>query len=108
MNQPQLGQLIENGERRRDAIHIAVAPVTATVRLQPGDHVGLIEEGNKELAGPCEQTIGIVDPFLQTAVEPGERFWLFLYPNTVTGMRHVWSHPAFTAVVPKSVSIHQD
>ena len=26
---PRLGQLIEDGDRRRDAIHIAIAPVTA-------------------------------------------------------------------------------
>jgi hypothetical protein len=94
---PQLGQLIENGDRRRDAFHIAVAPVTAAQRLSPGEHVGLMEEGNLELVGPCERNIGVVDPFLAHDVEPGQRFWLFLYPGTITGLRHVWSHPAFTA-----------
>ena len=94
---PRLGRLIEDGERRRDAIHIAVAPVTAAERLVPGQHVGLLQEGNSELVGPCEKCIGIVDPFLAGAVEPGQRFWLFLYPGTVTGMRHIWTHPAFTA-----------
>jgi hypothetical protein len=94
---PRLGQLIEDGDRRRDAIHIAVAPVTAAERLAPGQHVGLIREGGTELVGPCEQPIGIVDPFLAGAVEPGQRFWLFLYPGTVTSLRHIWTHPAFTA-----------
>jgi hypothetical protein len=32
----QLGKLIGDGERRRDAIHIAVAPVTAAQQLRPG------------------------------------------------------------------------
>ena len=94
---PQLGQLIEDGDRRRDAIHIAVAPVTAAVRLAPGQHVGLVREGNLELVGPCDRPIGVVDPFLTEPVEPGQRFWLFLYPGTITGLRHVWTHPAFTA-----------
>jgi hypothetical protein len=94
---PQLGQLINNGDRRRDAIHIAVAPVTAAKRLSPGWHVGLIEPGNLELVAPSESNIGVVDPFLTQDVEPGQRFWLFLYPGTITGLRHVWSHPAFTA-----------
>src|SRR5438105_2038127 len=95
---PRLGQLIENGDRRRDAIHIAVAPVTAAERLAPGQHVGLVREGNLELVGPCDDNIGIVDPFLTEPVESGSRFWLFLYPGTITGLRHVWTHPAFAAV----------
>ena len=96
--QPKLGQLIEDAERRRDAIHIAVAPVTAAVRLAPGQHVGLVEEGNAERVGPCATNIGIVDPFLSEPVEAGQRFWLFIYPDTITGLRHIWTHPAFTAV----------
>ncbi len=95
---PRLGRLVEDGDRRRDAIHIAVAPVTAAERLAPGQHVGLIQEGNLELVGPCESAIGIVDPFLVEDVEPGQRFWLLLYPGTVTSLRHIWTHSAFTAV----------
>lgn len=93
---PQLGQLIQDGERRRDAVHIALAPVTAAERLAPGQHVGLVHEGNVELVGPCPHNIGIVDPFLTEDIKPGQRFWLCLYPDTITGLRHVWTHPEFT------------
>src|SRR5688572_7679973 len=94
---PRLGQLIEDGDRRRDAIHIAVAPVTAAERLAPGQHVGFVRERDLELVGSCDNPLGVVDPFLTEEVEAGQRFWLFLYPGTVTSLRHIWTHPAFTA-----------
>lgn len=95
---PRLGSLIEDGDRRRDAIHIAVAPVMAAERLRPGQHVGLVRVGDPERVGPCDRNIGIVDPFLAEEVEAGQRFWLFLYPGTVTSLRHIWTHPAFATV----------
>ena len=97
-----IGKIITDGHRRRDAIHVAVAPVTASCRLHPGEHVGLL--GEDDVVGPCgEDNIGIVDPFLRKPVERNERFWLFLYPGTITGLRHVWKHPAFNSGVPEVV-----
>jgi hypothetical protein len=73
-----LGKKPEPGDRR-DAVHVAIIPMTATRRLSPGQHLAN----------------GIVDPFLTRSIEPGEAYWLLLYPNTVTSLRHVWTHPAF-------------
>lgn len=74
-------------EEGRDAVHIAVIAVVAKYRLEPGENVG--KDGSKR------NPIGIVDPFLKHTVKSGEKFWLFLYPRTITSLRHVWEHPAF-------------
>lgn len=96
MNVPDVGNLIDTNDARRDAIHVAVAPVEAAEDLLPGQHVGLVAGR----ASAEAESIGVVDPFLTSPVLKGQRFWLFLYPNTVTSLRHVWTHPAF-AVVPR-------
>lgn len=89
--QAKLGKLVV-GEEQRDAVHIAVIPAVAARRLSPGQHVGLTEDGQ---ASGLVDAIGVVDPFLTEVVLAGETFWLFLYPNTVTSLRHHWTHPRF-------------
>lgn len=94
--QSKIGKLIGPDERR-DAIHIAVAPVKAGEHLSPGRLV-VLDGNGKAMGAPGLgiSPIGVVDPFLpQIVVKPGEYFWLFLFPETVTGMRHHWEHPAF-------------
>lgn len=93
---PSLGELIGE-EKRRDAVHVAIAPATAAEVLQPGQNVGFVEQGNVDLVGAVDQCIGIVDPFLTDPVPRNERCWVLLYPNSIAGLRHVWTHPAFTA-----------
>lgn len=91
----ELGKII-SADQHRDAIHIAVAPVVAEAKLAPGQDIGFVEAGNTEKVGTvCENYIGIVDPFLKRCVFQGERFWMFLYPYTITSLRHDWTHPAF-------------
>lgn len=93
MSDVTLGQII-NGFAARDAIHIAIAPMIAAEDLSPGEHVGLVTD-DREKAIRAAEPIGIVDPFIKDKVRCGERFYLFLYPNTITALRHEWTHPAF-------------
>lgn len=81
MEVPKLGQLVTEPDVGRDAVHIAVVPAVNVTRrdLRPGERMAN----------------GVVDCFLKEPVRPGERYWLMLYPQTVTSLRHVWSHPAF-------------
>lgn len=84
-----------HNETERDAIHIAVAPAVAVTFLAPGEDVGFVEGTERAGRNYIGNAVGIVDPFLRTAVAPGDRFWIFLYPNTITSLRHQWTHPAF-------------
>lgn len=90
---PPIGQILDPAAtHHRDAVHFALAPVIAATDLAPGTHAKLIS-GGRAIAGA--DPIGIVDPFLKQTVLKGQRFYLLLYPNTVTGMRHCFSHPSF-------------
>lgn len=88
-----LGNIISPTEKR-DAIHLAVDPAFSKQYLNPGDHVRIIAPGEVIRCG-VGQGHGIVDPFLRRSVDPGEYFWLVVYPREITSLRHVWSHPAF-------------
>lgn len=93
-----LGKLAAD-DAGRDAIHIAVAPIVAADIFSPGEHVGVNSDGK---ASRNEPHIGIVDPYLKKTVKPGERFYLCLYPNTITSLRHHWVHPALKEEAPPS------
>lgn len=86
-----LGKLIET-KQFKDAVHIAVAPVKAGMRLSPGDRIGFNDDGT---VGKSSKPIGIVDPFLETPIIEGKTFWMLMYPNTITALRHEWTHPEF-------------
>lgn len=89
----------------RDAIHLAVEPVTAGVTLRRGERIGIVDgvaypagfttgmyETKPNFKVPAQ---GIVDPFLPDDVARGENFWFIMNPRMVTSLRHVWEHPDF-------------
>lgn len=86
-----LGQLI-TADTRRDAVHVAVAPMRALEVLKPGERVAHAYDDYVS-AARRSRGIGIVDPFLYQDVQRGERFWVFMDPETVTNTRHAWTHP---------------
>jgi hypothetical protein len=98
----KLGQLVDETQGR-DAVHIAIAPVVAAEQMYPGEHVGLLPDGR--VSTSAEPHIGIADPFLTRRVQPGDRLLVMLYPNTITTLRHEWTHPAFAALVPAVVAL---
>lgn len=99
MDNLKLGQIIEPGrEVARDAIHIAVAPAIARGPLYPGDRVDISKEGFAFYVD--EGGVGLVDPYLKEAVSENEMFWILLYPGSIKGLRHEWSHPSFDAIRP--------
>ena len=91
----KLGQLLGSKEQR-DAVHVAVIPCEAIYELDPGEHVGLVRasKGDGWIADRGAKHIGVIDPFLTHSVGPKQRFYVILYPNTITSLRHQWTHPA--------------
>jgi hypothetical protein len=95
MNTPDLER--EPSEfAERDAIHVAIIPCVAGVDLVRGQMVDVV---NGVAVAAKSRGIGVVNPFCERGViSQGIPFWLFLNPNTVTGIRHHWAHPIFDAV----------
>lgn len=92
-----MGAILPDDAGGRDAVHVAVVAVVAGAKLMPGMDVGLLGPIGSEwhAADVGERNIGIVDPFIKGVIWPGQRFWLYLYPRTITALSHRWSHPAF-------------
>lgn len=97
--QTTVGQILTQ-EAQRDAVHFALAPLEALEQCYRGQAVRLAATDPTKFRG-CDyndrKCIGIVDPFLpvDADIEKGTRCWIFLKPNTITGLRHTWDHPYF-------------
>lgn len=98
--------MIHPHQQYRDAIHLAVEPVIAGERLNPGEHIFLRDGKAYGNTGATNNPplLGIVDPFLEDKVNAGQPFWLVIYPRKITSLRHVWSHPALADEVAADVA----
>jgi hypothetical protein len=96
-----MGALLPEDSGGRDAVHVAVFSATSMVRVYAGQDVGMAKQSDTDsIVSPLVATkIGIVDPFIKGDLHPGARFWVFLYPRTITALSHRWSHPAFEQTV---------
>lgn len=96
----KIGKIITEPQKK-DAVHMAIAPCEAMHDMRPGQQVK-VENGK---ASPIQgKGIGIVDPFLSTGPCTGDKFWVFLYPGSITSLRHDWTHPDF-ALEPTKVTV---
>lgn len=90
------------GDEQRDAIHLAILPVISDEEwLSPGERIKFVFGTTTMVCkakGPeyGDPGIGVVDPFLADYpdnIRRGDRFWMLMFPNTITGLRHEWAHP---------------
>lgn len=94
MSEPRLGMIISDSEATRDAIHVAILPVSVAHKTWPGNHVGMDSLGRaSEEATP---KIGIIDPFMTGAIYPGVQCWVLMYPGTAFNLKHTWEHALLT------------
>lgn len=91
-----MGGILPDDAGGRDAVHVAVFSAVSRERLNPGQDVCILSQHEPDTMVSSKGTkVAIVDPFLSRAVLPGERFWAYLYPRTITSLSHRWGHPAF-------------
>lgn len=107
-----IGSILPEGTQR-DAVHIAVAPAKCGPKwLNPGQEVQVINgyawPNNKWDDNYGQKaSAGIVDPYLTDSVEQGQSFFVFLFPGSITSLRHEWAHPQFDKVETTFANEHE-
>lgn len=116
MDQPRTGvKLDPHNIPPRDAIHVAIMPVIvgescfltagSRFRLKPGtSDVALNADynGRSKDTGSHSDAVGVIDPFLppHNHLKQGDVVYGFLFPQSITGMRHHWKHPLIDEPAP--------
>jgi hypothetical protein len=100
-NELGIGKIIVS-KQHRDAIHVAVVPAVSSCDVKPGEWVRLVSRGQDghgrvmvapDNADDAAPLIGIADPFVSVTIRRGIGFWVMLFPDTATGLRHEYTHP---------------
>lgn len=95
--QTNIGQILSDSENiQRDAIHIAVLPVTSKETIYGGMWLRFAFESTTQVLQADDESpsiMGIADPFIKGPIGAGQRFYMFVLPNTITSLRHDWTHP---------------
>ena len=99
---------------------VMLEQANAGCRLKPGERIGIVdgfaypvgyqyvpdrsvkpvEDDGVNRVGFTRVNIpyqGIVDPFLTTDVQLGDKFWFVMKPREVRSLRYVWEYPDFPA-----------
>lgn len=97
MSELLIGTILKE-HKDRDALHVAICSVRANETLHPGNRINFVFPDNAELVKADDDGIGIVDPYLRSFVKKGDIFWMHMLPNTITSLKHQWTHPAFDAI----------
>lgn len=93
-----LGRDYLSDDAKKDAVHVAVAPVIPNADMEPGTKVVFVKPGdtaNVRRADKGELPVGVIDPFKLSRAMKGWHCWMLLMPRSIVGLRHEWSHPAF-------------
>lgn len=95
MAKPKVGQILDpEKEYVRDAIHVPIMEIISAGILTPGQKICIING----LAFPWIfnnhlPMVGVVDPYIMDDVQSGDKFYLFLKPESTTKLWHNWIHP---------------
>lgn len=101
-----LGTFLD-AKAKRDAVHIALLPVVSSEEwLSAGYPIRIVYGTENEVKSvPSRISQGVVDPFLTHIIKKGDRFWMFLNPGTIQGLRHEWHQPEIdNRIVPVNES----